>query len=313
MVPGPPSPSMEVGGEGAKSIWLAKKANAQLFLRCDGALTLSNEPKPMSRLPTAQRTQTEDAGMALMDDWKSQAHGLIRASHEIFATAVVPTTENTRHKEQFTGLTLLARTASNLKGALILLDNRRVVEARVLARCCIENALWMAGLATEGDAFIHEMLSDDAHHRRGRGERLFARRAPLDNETSAKLRARLREIGEAYQNPTQLNPGGVAKRNNTGSQIYIFYEQLSADAAHPSVDALNRYVVKDDEIEAEPDLDEAEIVETLEYLSMAVLGVCFGVNDLLGGTPSAANLNGLAVRHLELSKQAHGQGSHGQG
>jgi hypothetical protein len=171
----------------------------------------------------------------------------------------------------------------------------------------------MAGLATEGDAFIHEMLSDDAHHRRGRGERLFARRAPLDNETSAKLRARLREIGEAYQNPTQLNPGGVAKRNNTGSQIYIFYEQLSADAAHPSVDALNRYVVKDDEIEAEPDLDEAEIVETLEYLSMAVLGVCFGVNDLLGGTPSAANLNGLAVRHLELSKQAHGQGSHGQG
>lgn len=76
---------------------------------------------------------------------------------------------------------------------------------------------------------------------------------------------------------------------------------------------MNRYVVKDDEIEAEPDLDEAEIMETLEYLSMAVLGVCFGINDLLGGTPGAANLNGLAVRHLELSKQAHGHGSHGPG
>ena len=246
--------------------------------------------------------------MALMDDWKSQAHGLIQASHDIFATAVVPTTENTRHKEQFTGLTLLARTVSNLKGALILLDSRRVVEARVLARCCIENALWVAGLATDGDAFIREMLSDDAHHRRGRGERLFASRESLDDETSAKLRSWLREIGKAYQNPTQLNPGGVAKRSNTSSQIYIFYEQLSADAAHPSVDALNRYVVKDDEIEAEPDLDEAEIVETLEYLSMAVLGVCFGVNELLGGTPGSASLNGLAVRHLELSTKAQGQG-----
>jgi hypothetical protein len=58
----------------------------------------------------------EDAGMALMDDWKSQAQGLIRTSRDIFATAVVPTTENARHKEQFTGLTLLARTVSNLKG-----------------------------------------------------------------------------------------------------------------------------------------------------------------------------------------------------
>jgi hypothetical protein len=246
--------------------------------------------------------------MALIDDWKSQAHGLIRASHDIFATTVVPTTENTRHKQQFTGLTLLARTVSNLKGALILLDSRRVVEARVLARCCIENALWVAGLAAEGEAFIREMLSDDAHHRRGRGERFFASRAPLDDTTSAKLRARLREIGKAYQNPTQLNPGGVAKRTNTSSQIYIFYEKLSADAAHPSFDALNRYVVGDDEIAPEPDVHEAEIVETLEYLSMAVFGVCFGVNDLLGGTPGGASLNGLAVRHLELSNQTHRQG-----
>ena len=157
--------------------------------------------------------------MALIDDWKSQADALIRASRNIFATAAVPTTENAGHKEQFSGLTLLARTVSNLKGALILLDSRRIVEARVLARCCIENALWVAGLAADGEAFIREMLSDDAHHRRGRGERLFTSRVPLDDETSARLRARLREIGKAYQNPTQLNPGGVAKRSSTSSQI----------------------------------------------------------------------------------------------
>jgi hypothetical protein len=246
--------------------------------------------------------------MALMDDWKSQAHGLIRTSRDIFAAGTVPTTGNARHNEQFTGLTLLARTVSNLKGVLILLDSRRVVEARVLARCCIENALWVAGLAAKGEAFIREMLSDDAHHRRGRGERLLASRESLDDETSAKLRSWLREIGKAYQNPTQLNPGGVAKRSNTSSQIYIFYEKLSADAAHPSVDALNRYVVGDDEIAAEPDADDVEIVETLEYLSTAVLGVCFNVDDLLGGTPGAASLNGLAVRHRALSKQTHRQG-----
>jgi hypothetical protein len=71
---------------------------------------------------------------------------------------------------------------------------------------------------------------------------------------------------------------------------------------------LNRYVVSDDEIAAEPEVHEAEIVEMLEYLSMAVLGVCFAVSDLLGGTPGAESLNGLAVRHLELSNQTHGQG-----
>jgi hypothetical protein len=73
--------------------------------------------------------------------------------------------------------------------------------------------------------------------------------------------------------PKQLNPSGVANRSVTGSQIHILYETLSADAAHPSLDALNRYVLpptdsKAEGIEVEPAVDDIEIVETLEYLSL---------------------------------------------
>jgi hypothetical protein len=185
------------------------------------------------------------------------------------------------------------------------------MEARVVTRCCIENALWVARLVKEGDSFVRDMLGDDARHRIGRAQRLL-KGSELGDETSEKLRSRLKEIAKQYQNPKQLTPSGVADSAVAG-QVYILYQKLSADAAHPSLDALSRYVLPPTEsepegIDVEPAVDDAEITETLEYLSVAVLGVCFGVNDLLGGTPGASALNGLAARHVELSNRTHAAG-----
>lgn len=63
-------------------------------------------------------------------------------------------------------------------------------------------------------------------------------------------------------------------------QTYIFYSQLSSDSAHPSVSALNRYVVSNHPegpgFDTNPLVRPAEIEETFEYLSMAALGVCIG-------------------------------------
>jgi hypothetical protein len=90
---------------------------------------------------------------------------------------------------------------------------------------------------------------------------------------------------------------------------YVFYSQLSSDAAHPSVTALNRYVVPHtaDEvggIDVEPMVKDEEIEETLELLCQAVMCVCVGVNQMLGGTQGGSALNGLADEYVALSNKS---------
>ena len=74
----------------------------------------------------------------------------------------------------YLALTLLARTISNLKGALILLDARRIVEARTITRCCLENLYWTIALTEKGDAFVLQMRDDDLGHRKATGQAIFA-------------------------------------------------------------------------------------------------------------------------------------------
>jgi hypothetical protein len=52
-------------------------------------------------------------------EWTSFARRLLRAGHDIFATSNVQVTEKGYGDEKYLALTLLARTISNLRGALL--------------------------------------------------------------------------------------------------------------------------------------------------------------------------------------------------
>ena len=241
-------------------------------------------------------------------EWTALARDLLKIGRDIFATANVLLTEKGYRDEKYLGMTLLARTISNLRGALLLLDSKRVIEGRILTRCCLENFYWVTGLVTDGEKFVREMLHDEASHRQHRGQSIFASKAPLSDESEARLRAWLKADSKTFQNPKQLSPRAVAMKTDIG-RSYIFYEQLSSDACHPSIDALRRHVVPhtDEEIggvDVDPVPREAEIAETLEYLCMAAMGVCVGVNQLLEGTPGGDQLNGLAERYTEISNRS---------
>jgi hypothetical protein len=68
----------------------------------------------------------------------------------------------------------------------------RVVEARVLARCCFENNFWIAELAARGDAFVREMGDDESKSRKARGEFILSEGFRLDEEVEKRLKAQLR-------------------------------------------------------------------------------------------------------------------------
>lgn len=240
-------------------------------------------------------------------EWRALARDLMQVGHDIFATADVLVTEKGYGDEKYLALTLLARTMSIFRGALLLLDNKRVIEGRIITRCCLENSFWVAGLVEEGEKFSQEMLHDTISHRQRAGQRIFASGAPLGDDVETRLREWIRNSNKTVTNPKQLNPKDVAGRTSIG-RSYIFYEQLSMDSCHPSLDALHRHLVPHTAeeiggVDVEPVASNRELAETLEYLCMAVMGVCVGVNQLIGGTSGGAALNGLADRYSDLSNR----------
>jgi Family of unknown function (DUF5677) len=203
---------------------------------------------------------------------------------------------------------LLARTISNVKAAILLLDAKRVVEARTITRSVFENFYWIVGLAEEGDAFVRKMRDDEMNHRRAQGQNIFAADITLEAEVGERLRDYLRRNRKQFEKAASLSPKKVAQTRRDFAKTYIFYGQLSADSAHPSVTALNRYVVPESHpegggIDVEPLVSDHELAETCEYLCMAAIGVCVTANQIIGGTPGGTALNRIAERHTDLSNR----------
>jgi hypothetical protein len=89
-------------------------------------------------------------------EWRALAHDLLQVGGDVFASAEVPVTAKGYGDEKYLALTLLARTMSNFKSALLLLDNKRIIEGRIITRCCLENYFWIAGLVEDGAKFARE-------------------------------------------------------------------------------------------------------------------------------------------------------------
>ena len=180
---------------------------------------------------------------------------------------------------QMLSCTVLARMQSNLDGALALIREDRVVEARILARSCMENYFWTLALAESGDEFIYDFTRDDERRKRRRRKVTVDSRLEIDES----ILERLRSIGHVsrasrlrYNRPTQE---GVVTHTQMAN-AYEFYSQLSEDAAHPSLKALHRhwYTSSDQSgsgrVRIKPAFAKAEIKDTLRWTCLASLHVC---------------------------------------
>jgi superfamily I DNA/RNA helicase len=80
-----------------------------------------------------------------------------------------------------------------VKGAILLLDAKRVVEARTISRCVLENLYWIVGLAEEGEVFVRKMRDDEMSHRLAQGQNIFAADVALEEDVGERLRTFLPE------------------------------------------------------------------------------------------------------------------------
>src|ERR1700730_1543360 len=148
--------------------------------------------------------------------WTKLAEKFGKAGYAIFDTAKVQITEKGFGDEKIIALTLLARTMSNLKGSVILIAEKRIVEARTIARCCFENQYWAAALIEEGEKFTRKMVDDEMKHRTARGQLIFQNDLDLDPDVSARLRGWLKIANQRFSDAKTLNPKQVASVNSIG-------------------------------------------------------------------------------------------------
>lgn len=221
----------------------------------------------------------------------------------IFSASPIKITEQRSADIRIVGLMLLARTLSNLKAAIALAESGFIVEAKIIARCCFENSYWVGALLKEGDKFRSSMVQHEMKHKRMRARILFAATGGLKGELGDKLRQWMRDHKEYEDSPT-LDPKEVCGRAENGS--YMFYQSLSWDA-HPSIETLNRYFDPPDadgapEINVDPPVRDAEAIEMLNLLCLAVIGVFLGVAELLEQDTSPTST--MAAEYQALTERS---------
>jgi Family of unknown function (DUF5677) len=187
---------------------------------------------------------------------------------------------------------LLIRTLSNFRGTLTLLRADRIVEARTVARCCFENLFIIAALRDHGQRFVSEMREDQKASRKARAEFLIQQTGEMsDAEWQLKLRAFITSLGKGQKKRKSFDPKRVAAHGPL-LYAYVYYAQLSADAAHPTLDALYRYFGEAQEngntirtIDSNPLVKPTERRLTLLMACEALLGICIGAMEILNLQP----------------------------
>jgi hypothetical protein len=92
-------------------------------------------------------------------------------------------------------------------------------------------------------------------------------------------------------------------------QSYLIYSKLSGDAAHPSILALKRHLVRFEEdgaqvvgLDLSPPERGTEIVDTIDLACNAMVGACVATNQILGHLPAVnSEMQRLFVEYGELS------------
>jgi len=223
-------------------------------------------------------------------NWFEFVKKLNHIAQKLLTDTNVTTDEAQTADPALLGFLLFSRTLSNFQGSVLLAERGMVVEARTLARSCTENLLYMAALSKKGVQFVSEMLHAEIHSRKTRGKFILENKDLSDSaghETQERLKNTVIQMQEDFGKTSDIKIKELAIEVGLET-IYLYFRQLSADAAHPSVDSLNRYLKREDRDQVKrnlqwgPNCGAEFIPDTLLIASTSMIGACIALNDLLG-------------------------------
>jgi hypothetical protein len=237
------------------------------------------------------------------------ADDLYRVAMAVLAAAEVTIQGRWNRDPKVVGLTILSRSLSIFKSALLLVRADQILEAKMLARPMYENLLWIAALRERGASFVEEMVEDDALSRRSLAQTTVKLTTQHGRDPNSPgelvLREIIRELAKTYEDPRKLHADKVAAMGAV-ELYYVDYTQLSLDSLHCSITALGPHIsskqISDTEtvvtITVEPELNKKEQLRTIRRLCKTLMGVAITANELVGYTTASPRLSG-AVREFE--------------
>jgi hypothetical protein len=226
---------------------------------------------------------------------------LMSAAIDVVGAAKVELNRDWAHNPKIVCMTILCRSISNFRAAMLLVQQRHVMEARALGRCLYENLLWVGALRERGLDFVQDMLKHEAFNRQSLGEltlRLSKKHgANVSSPDSLTLRNIIKDIGERFPEGKKLNASKTAAEGAVET-AYVEYARLSLDGVHCSVTALGRHLSRGQIAENHTELlvsveartSDAEMLSAILHLCRALMGVAVGANEILGFTTASAQL-----------------------
>jgi hypothetical protein len=194
-------------------------------------------------------------------------------------------------------LALLCRSISNFQGALTMARLDQAVESRTLVRSCFENLFLIDQLRKHGSGFVKKLRRHEAKIRISLSQLALKHHGGAESSRGQIMRDMIKR--ERLMSPAKLSVSDTA--DGEMEKRYLAYLLLSHDAAHAlSLVALERHFrphpdgpIKRNII---PSFQPSERLATLDMACDAVLGVCMGVNLLVGGTSQSDAVRTLAER-----------------
>ena len=228
------------------------------------------------------------------------------------AAALPPITSDSPRDPKIVGLTLLCRSITNFRGALVLARSDHAVESRALVRLIFENFFFVAALCERGTEFVKAMRSDEAANRKALGEQGLKRLTEdaKNGEHGQIIRTQIRGLLAEFPKPKKFGSVSSVAAETVAGTAYLSYAVLSMDG-HPSITSLRRHLQWDLEgdtrfltLNVVPRFSEKERLATVDEACAALLGVCVGVNQLLNGTSQSDTLREIVERFESNSRHA---------
>jgi hypothetical protein len=245
-------------------------------------------------------TISDEAGEKGADlaDWLQLAADMTAAAEALAGTA----SADRSSRPQIVGLALLARSIGHMRAVPLLIKAERIVEARTITRNLFENMFLAVALSEDGAGTFKKLEADHDASRSKRGKLIAENTSSFSPAQITQVRARLEQLSKGKM----LTPKNLAE-NTSVSQAYLVYAQLSGDSAHPSLDALERHVVKDDsgrlvELALEPVGDPDEPQDTVGWACVALLGTLVATRDLTSATEVSSQIDAVSRAYLHLQK-----------
>lgn len=162
------------------------------------------------------------------------------------------------------------------------------------------------GLAESGDEFVQRMIDDAAKSRQSRGSWVLGwmDEEERDSAHEENLREAMDKLRGLYPKPRAINFGEITKYSSL-KNAYLWYKQLSSDAAHPSLEALSRHITREVDgslfVSVALDPSEKDILDTLEWACQALMGVIVAANQICGPVKAGEKLPALCDEFLRLA------------